>query len=277
MTKVESVERYQEIVRQYNRKGCVANDYIQMEVASLIACGALYEQCEANNAFLFVRKSVGFRMYYYLNDFSSMPMLANENYEVELLHRTMVGVPEREVAYLLRLGFSKAQLRVQLAGVCSKMTPSVGKYVGFEVGFARDEQEVGAAAELFNSLFDPLTGEHVSVDEYSRLLNERQIIVARDADGAFLGAAHVRKAGRVTELVHLAVVPAARRRGVGRALCDYMVERCKDDEKSRFVLFTQADNEKALSLYQGKGFVLTGKASRSMVRRSDECPRDQKF
>lgn len=267
MTRVESVERYQEIVRRYNRKGCAANDYIQLEVGSLIACGSLYEQCEADNAFLFVRKSVGFRMYYYLNDFSIMPILANENYEVELLHRTMAGVPEREVDYLLRLGFSKAQLRVQLAGAYAAMMPSVGKHTGFEVGFAHDEQEVEVAAELFNSLFDPLTGEHMNEDEYSELLNGRQVIVAKNADGVFLGAAHVRRAGRVTELVHLAVVPAARRHGVGRALCDYMVECCRDDEKSRFVLFTQADNEKALSLYQGKGFALTGKASLSIVRR----------
>ena len=277
MTKVESVERYQEIVRQYNRKGCAANDYIQREVASLVLNGSLFEHCGANNAFLFVKKPVGYRLYYYVNDFSECLSIGQGDFVVELLYRTAGGMPKDEISYFKRNGFETAQLRYQYSGVYSDLK-TLNLHPDFQIDYAQDLHEVGCAARLFNESFDPMTGLYVAEDEYASLLANKRIVVAREwENGDFLGAVHFIAGARVSEWLHLAVAKHARGRGVGSALCDAFAEYAHVDEHSRFIFFARPDNLSGIRMYLAKGFKHNGKASLSMVRRSVNAQATVKF
>lgn len=68
MKLLTNISEYNEIVERYRVKGCLSNDYIQQAAANLIVRDALFADCKEKNVFLFVKKDVGMRMYYYIND-----------------------------------------------------------------------------------------------------------------------------------------------------------------------------------------------------------------
>ena len=68
MKQVANISEYQAIVEKYGQKGVRSNDYIQQEAVDLILRDALYVDCYGKNAFFFVKKEIGMRMYYYIND-----------------------------------------------------------------------------------------------------------------------------------------------------------------------------------------------------------------
>lgn len=56
LNKINTIERYVEIVEQYRSKEGASNDYLQREAETLINNGELFEVCDRHNAFLFVKK-----------------------------------------------------------------------------------------------------------------------------------------------------------------------------------------------------------------------------
>ncbi len=67
-----------------------------------------------------------------------------------------------------------------------------------------------------------------------------------------------RAAGGEAEILTLAVIPAARRRGVARRLLALAVERARDDGADALFLEVSDRNEAAVALYDGAGFVRAG-------------------
>ena len=53
--KIETIDRYQEIVSRYGSRGCFSNDFIQREASNMINHDALFEYCGEKNAFLLVK------------------------------------------------------------------------------------------------------------------------------------------------------------------------------------------------------------------------------
>lgn len=74
------------------------------------------------------------------------------------------------------------------------------------------------------------------------------------ADGFVLA----RVAGGEAEILTLAVAPAARGRGLGRALLQAVIRRADEQEASSLFLEVGADNPAALALYAGLGFTKVG-------------------
>ena len=109
--KIETPDRYQEIVEKYSIKGCLSNDYIQREAANFINHDALYEFCGEKNAFLLVKKDGFWRVYYYLNDLSEKLILDGEELVTEILFRGNIGEPINVVEYLEQCGFRRNLIR----------------------------------------------------------------------------------------------------------------------------------------------------------------------
>nr|WP_255551274.1 GNAT family N-acetyltransferase [Granulicella sp. dw_53] len=63
----------------------------------------------------------------------------------------------------------------------------------------------------------------------------------------------------VGELESVAVSGAVRRRGVGRALCEAVVEWCRSEGARAVELEVRAESAGAIALYEGLGFVTTGR------------------
>lgn len=65
--------------------------------------------------------------------------------------------------------------------------------------------------------------------------------------------------GRLAELESVMVELAARRSGVGRALCRAVVAWCREQDAAEVELEVRAGNAGAMELYAGLGFVVAGR------------------
>ena len=126
--------------------------------------------------------------------------------------------------------------------------------------------EVKWAAELFNSVFDKWSGDYISSTDYHRLLETHSLLLAKDSQGNLLGAFESGVEKTVNWLRHFAITESARGRGVGKALLNAVIEKGHIDEKSRYMLWVQHQNELAVKMYENKGFKYSGKSSLSMIK-----------
>ncbi len=86
--------------------------------------------------------------------------------------------------------------------------------------------------------------------------------VARDERGDTLGYAVARAQQKVLHVIALAVDPACRRLGVGRALLRYAILQARARKLGALVLEVSTTNEAAIALYQSEGFTLKSVLSR---------------
>lgn len=266
ITKVNNLGRYQEIVDTYKQRGCLCNDYIQQEVADIVNHNYLYEFCGRNNAFLFVQKDTCRRVYYYLNDLEEIYDFSNlGDLLVEIIFRGNSGLPAEEMDYLSKCGFKVNLRRDQYCGIYHELDTS-RQIAGISVRLAISKEEVMMACDLFNKLFDKYSGDFISEVMVDELYNNDSILVAVDDNGNFMGALHQTKIRNVTWASHLAVLSKYRNRGIGRALFDTFIEINKTDERSRYMLWVQANNASAVNMYQKIGFKYTNKSTISMLK-----------
>ena len=266
LNKVKEFVRYQEIVDKYKRKGCLSNDYIYQEAADLIIHDKLYEYTGVNNSFLFVKKDECLRVYYYLNDLSELQNFdIDKNLVLEILFRGNMGTPNEELEYFSKCGFILHLRRDQYCGIYKDLQLP-GVIVGVTVHKATSIEEVEMACELFNHTFDHYSGDFIAKEVMMSLYTDGWIWVAKDLNGHFVGALHQTVERNVAWVSHIVVLEDYRGHGVGRALLDTFVEQNKVDEKSRFMLWVQAQNVAAVNMYQKKGFKYLNKSTISMLK-----------
>ena len=81
-----------------------------------------------------------------------------------------------------------------------------------------------------------------------------------DAEGRLLGFAVGKVIGfGLGELESVAVDSAARRKGVGRALCEAVIDWCRGQGAEGMELEVRAGSAGAIALYSGLGFVVVGR------------------
>lgn len=262
--KIETYEQYIQLVDRYNRKGRISNDYMQNEAADLIIHNQLFSVYGQDNALLLVLKEGFYRLYYYINNKEEFLQLPQEELVTEILFRGE-NVPESEVQWLERMGFKKNLIRDQYFAKYSSITNPVF-LVGAKIELAETIEEVRWAAKLFNDSFDKWSGDYVSEEMCEFLLAEKQVLVAKDIAGKLYGALHFEKKQGVCWLNHVAVVPEARGKKIGRGLTEAYIEQGHVDDNSRYMLWVQRQNVSAVAMYRNKGFTLMNKSTLSMIR-----------
>lgn len=262
---VKDIVNYNEIVEKYNLKGGLTNNYIQNQADELIKKGSLYEFCTEYNAFFFVEKPIGFRVYYYINDLHEQVTFSSESPLVtEILYRGQNFFPQQEVDFFQRCGFHSNLIRDQYAGVYKDLT-APHKNANNIIRFAQTFEEVAEACHLFNNSFDALSGDFIPDSEFQNLFDGKNILVATDANGRFCGALHQTIERNVSWISHVAVIESARGQHVGQSLVDAFVETNMTTEKSRYMFWVQHQNEVAVTMYQKKGFKYIGKSTISLI------------
>lgn len=269
MKQVANISEYQAIVEKYGQKGVRSNDYIQKEAADLIAREMLYADCYEKNAFLYVKKDVGMRVYYYINDLEELADFSQFNDLVtEILFRG--ESPQIEIEYFTKCGFCVNLVRDQYAGMYKDLALNVALVTSVVVEHADSIEQVRFACELFNASFDALSGDFIPESAYEDLLRSNSILIAWDIEKKTIyGALHQVKEGQVNVIGHIAVVQEARGHGVGKALVDTFVEWNKNNdntEKTRYQLWVQRQNEAAVKMYQNKGFKYINKSTISLIK-----------
>ena len=91
----------------------------------------------------------------------------------------------------------------------------------------------------------------------------RRCVLLAEVEGQIVGFA-VAKVARLGEdatgeLESVAVASRVRRRGVGRALCEAVVVWCRESGASEIELEVRVGSSGAIALYEGLGFVATGR------------------
>ena len=266
--KLSDIKQYQSIVERYRLSGCLSNDYLQARAEGLIADGRLFVDCHEHNAYLLEDKGNCYRMYYYLNDLTTLDAVdvSDKPVVVEILYRGGDHFPVAERDYLLALGFEENLIRDQYAAVYKDLTTGENT-CAVVVRLACDLGEVTWACDLFNITFDPYSGDYIPEDEYPQLLDNGQILIAVDHQGVKLGALHQSVERNVAWISHVAVVAEARGKHVGQALADAFVERNHTSDKSRYMLWVQQQNEPAVSMYRKKGFKYLKKSTLSLIKK----------
>ncbi len=97
----------------------------------------------------------------------------------------------------------------------------------------------------------------------SQLVRRDGVTLVLHAEGGGLhGACFGWVAGGVGELLRMAVHTGARRRGHGGRMLASFLDRCAAHGSEELWLELRADNAPALALYEGQGFVVTGRRAR---------------
>lgn len=263
-TKINSFEEYKRLVERYNRKGRFTNDYLQNEVADLIINDRLFAICGQDNAVLLVQKDGFFRIYYYINNPEELLALPESELVTEILFRGE-NAPEAEVKWLADMGFKKNLVRDQYFAKYSLLTqPILTERAKIET--ATTIEDVLWAIRLFNASFDKWSGDYIPEEQVPLLIQERAILIAKDLDGTRLGALHFEKRQGACWLNHVAVIPEARGKKIGRGLTEAYIEQGHVDDNSRYILWVQRQNTSAVTMYRNKGFAPMNKSTLSMIK-----------
>lgn len=266
MKQIIDVIEYKNIVEAYRRNGFLSNDYLQKEVCSLISNRLLYVDCYENNAFFYVLRDVGIRIYYYINNLNEPADFSNySDLVIEILFRR--DIPCNELNFFIDKGFKKNLIRDQYSGIYKDMKLDNSILSQFNVGTADSYAEVQEACELFNSSFDRLSGDFITETRYQELFESGKILVVRDKNKHhLLGALHQDKEGTVNILRHVAVIRQARGLGIGKAVLNAFIESNHTNENTRYMLWVQRQNEAAVNMYKNVGFKFLNKSTISLIK-----------
>lgn len=261
---VTNIIEYQSIIKKYRQKGVRSNDYIQQEVPKLIKDYALFAKCYNNNAFIFVKNNVGIRLYYYINDLDETVDLSGyKDLVTEVLFRG--EIPQEEINYLIACGMS-INLRRDLYCTTYENIHLSSNVKDIFVRYAESLSDVEFACNLFNSTFDKYSGDYISDASYHVLLDKRQILLAIDSNGKYLGAFHYTIEKNINWVSHIVVLPEFRGRGVAIALLKEFVRITNNGPNTKYMLWVQHKNSAAIQLYQKMGFKYVNRSTISLIK-----------
>ena len=267
LNKITDLLEYNSLIEKYSSIKLYSNDYLQAEVERFILDGVLYEYHAERNLFLFLKKEIGYRVYYYIGcETEIIDISTLDNLVIEILYRGDKFYPKAEIDYLLRCGFSINLIRDQYCGVHKDLEKTTF-YLNINIDYAQDLGEVERACLLFNESFDVLSGDYISPKSYDELYAKKEILIAKDLEGKFLGALHQTIEKGVAWISHIAVDLESRGMHVGQALLDKFVQSNFTTEKQRYMFWVQRQNEVAVRMYQKKGFKYLNKSTISMIKK----------
>ena len=251
------------LLEAYCRPKSLTNNYMmRTQVERIVQSGRLSYCCTENNLALLVEQARCQRVYYYLNDLSEPLLLADGAFVLEIVHRAG-GFPLAESDYWQRSGWSPHISRVLYEAKYDDIE-LYSEDCGCDVRPASSLGEVEYAVNLFNSTFDPYTGDYIEVTECESLLARGVILIAL-VGGEPRAALHYDTQSGKNVLAHIVVEPELRGQGIARQLVSEFVSVCRN-VNSRYSLWVRQDNSSAQNLYKKMGFRLTNKYSFSMLK-----------
>ena len=262
--KIETFGQYTQLLERYNRKGRFSNDYLQNEATDLIIHDRLFAVYGQDNALLLAQKEGFYRLYYYINNTDECLELPQEELVTEILFRGE-SAPESEVQWLEDMGFKKNLIRDQYFAKYSSLTQPI-LIEGAKIEISTTIEDVLWAIRLFNASFDKWSGDYIPEAQAQLLIQEKAVLIAKDLAGNRLGALQFERRQGACWLNHVAVVPEARGKKIGRGLTEAYIEQGHVDDNSRYMLWVQRNNVSAVAMYRNKGFAPMNKSTLSMIK-----------
>ena len=116
--------------------------------------------------------------------------------------------------------------------------------------------DVSAIAELEKQCFsDPWSENSIASEVDNRL----SYWLVAEVDGVVVGYVGSQTVLDAADMMNLAVSPGYRRRGIGQALVNALVEHLQQNKVIALLLEVRVSNTPAISLYENMGFVQVGR------------------
>lgn len=267
VVKITNITQVENIRDKYFIKNCLTNNYLMLdEYENLIMEERIYAICAQKNSCYLVKKDKCFRVYYYINDVAeAIELDSSDDFVLEILFRGEKNYPANEIAYWESCGFKTHLIRNQYEAPFRDLQMETEDLFEGDIDFADELEDVLFAVELFNSVFDPYSGDYISQEQIRRLLDERNILIAYK-NGLRAGALHFYYKSNRVWLGHVAVLDKYRGQHLGSALVDTYIRKNAENNSVRFSLWVQQQNQTAINMYQRKGFRYVNKSTISMLK-----------
>lgn len=131
--------------------------------------------------------------------------------------------------------------------------------IRIRVGGAEDLQEVLALERAAAEAPHWRESEYAAVVDGGESGYVRRCLLVAEAEGALVGFAVGKMAGDLAELESVAVDSRARRKGIGRMLCEGVIGWSRQRGAVAVELEVRAGSGGAIHLYKGLGFVVMGR------------------
>jgi GNAT superfamily N-acetyltransferase len=269
--RIRDLNDYEALVQNYRNKGVLTNNYMLTdEVVCYISMNKLFYHHTEHNAVILLEKETCFRVYYYINDLAEKIFLSSDySYAIEILYRGDSFYPEKEALYWQDCGFTPHFIRDFYVAKYSDIRLVKRETYDVSIQYASTLDDVLYAIRLFNRLFDSYTGDYLDESLAPSLLQGRNILLAY-CGGMRKGACHFYEKNKVIYLGHLAVEADARGKKIGSLLMNTMIDATAVDDKSRYALWVQRQNEGAIKLYQAIGYKYNNKSTISLLNLKKE-------
>lgn len=256
------------LIQKYKITSTLTNCYLLgSEIERLVSENRLQYIVDDANVFFLEDKTNCYRIHYMINNpekefFASVdkPLM------LEILFRGHDGIPEDAVRYWEKQGFKRNLVRKNLTAKYTDLLLATDCVS--DVHVAESESEGEFSRSLFNSSFDPYSGDYISKENISELTKQGQILIALK-DGTYSGALHFYNIGKCAWIGHVAVCSHIRGLGIGKTLVSEFIRVNHTDDKSRYALWVQEQNKAAVAMYERFGFKYAGKSSLSMIKESN--------
>jgi ribosomal protein S18 acetylase RimI-like enzyme len=270
MNQIDSLSQLDELFKQFFRKETTTNNYIlAQEYEQYIEEERLWFASEGDNAFFFLKKDGFFRIYYFLNDEStlfsvpiSLPVV------LEILFRGDKRYPEQEVDFWQNSTFKKHLRRdcyfLKASDAIERVEQDIS-VPGFTIKKATSTTECIYAKRLIDAHLDAYTGDILSMEEIERFASSGNIYIAYQNESP-CGVLQSKLKNKVFWLDHIVVDESYRGLGVSKVLIDYYLQEGIIKECSKFQLWVISNNLPAVNLYKKYKFQYLNKSTISMLK-----------
>lgn len=257
---------YENLLRKFRKKSSLTNNYmLSDEIAYYISINKLFYHLSEYNAAILLEKETCFRVYYYINDLAERFIFSPEfNYAIEILYRGDLFYPKEEISYWQNCGFVPNLIRDFYIAKYSDMQLVEPNMNGVTIEYASTIDDVLYAMRLFNNSFDPYTGDYLDESLAPIFLEKRNLLLAY-CDGLRKGACHFYEKNKVIYLGHLSVEISSRGKKIGTLLMNTLINSTVVNDRSRYALWVQRQNESAIKLYQNIGYKYNNKSTISLL------------
>lgn len=262
LRKINRIEEITELINLFTLRDTVSNNYLlPLELNTVVESGSLLYCHSDSNLYIFLEKPGGFlRLYYLLNDLNEQPSFEKAMpIMTEILFRGNGGLPDSEMAFLQNIGFQLNLRRDQYSASVTGIEGLAPEYVP-TLEMARE------AVRLFNASFDRFSGDYIPEQAATNLLDDQRIICVTDTFGKLAGALELTMAAKNGWVSHVVVKPDYRRQGIADKLLRMFAQAAKERGASRLMLWVQARNLAAVSLYAKYGFKYMNKSTISFIK-----------
>jgi GNAT superfamily N-acetyltransferase len=267
MNLIKDIETLNALLLRYFVKNTITNNYVLVDsYMEYVFDEKLFYESKASNTCILVDKGGFYRLYYFINDLNEeITIDTDKPIVMEILYRGESKRPDEVFSFWEKCGFVPHLTRDNMIAAYSQLVLPSTKASQVEIRYAESEAEIVFTKELIENALDKYTGDILTYDEITLLVEKRNVICAY-WEGSLCGVLQFEIKNNVVWLGHIAVAAGFRGKGVANELVKAYIVNNAAQPSTRYQLWVIQNNIGAMALYQKFGFIYGNKSSASMLK-----------